>query len=592
MCGIAGQVKFTGKVDRNSITAMNKAQEHRGPDGEGIYINESGNVGLGHRRLSFLDLTESGKQPMTNSQGNLYITYNGEIYNYIELRKELEGHGYLFRSNTDTEVILNGFEIWGVDVLNKLKGMFAFGIWNQASRQLILARDRFGIKPLYYSSHKSSFTFASEIKGIKANPEVSTTLNYAAMSDFFVYRYIPSPYTIWNEVNKLPAAHYLLLNGNGELTLKQYWQIPFAENVIEDKDAIDKFDKLLYNSVKTHVRSDVPVGAFLSGGYDSSALVYYLHRYGYRTSTFSIGFEGWGESEHMYADMVAKHLGTNHHSLVLHSQSLDELHKLVEVYDEPLGDISIIPTYLVCREASKNVKAVLSGEGSDEMLVGYQWQKDYVNRRQNWKQKISSLFGIATRKYLLSYYTHAMAMGRFDNSELQKLFHPDLHVYLRKSSDWYYESLYNPSLPELKAMQVLDVKHFMGELVLTKVDRASMANSLEVRVPFLDHEICEFIFQLKSNVYYRKEETKHLLYQNIRHRLPAEILQRRKQGFVGPDIYYMNFEWYHAHLMQSSLVADGIVNHEYIEQLLVNKDHWRLWKVTVMELWYRRWCKS
>jgi asparagine synthase (glutamine-hydrolysing) len=589
MCGITGQINFSAPVKEGSVIAMNEALKHRGPDGDGVYISPAQNAGLGHRRLSFLDLSVAGKQPMCNEDGTLWLTYNGEVYNYVELKSELEKLGHTFKSHTDTEVIVHGYEQWGADVLQKLKGMFAFAIWDDKNKELFLARDRFGIKPVYYYQQGKNFVFASEIKGIKANPEVTTTLNYAGFANYFIYRYVPSPQTIWNEVKKLPPAHYLVFKADGTTQLHKYWNIPFGEKTIPDKEAIEKFDDLLLTSVRTHARSDVPVGSFLSGGYDSSALVYYMSRFGYTPDTFSIGFENWDVSEHLFAEMVAKQYGTNHHSLILESQSLDILDHLAWVYDEPNGDISIIPTYLVSQSASKNVKAVMSGEGADEILVGYQWQKDYVPQKQSLKQKLLGLFSGSTSPYLIQYYTHCMAMGKFDGPELKKLLHPDLHQHIPAKSDWWYRQLYDPTLPELKAMQVLDVKHFMGEQVLAKVDRASMANSLEVRVPFLDHEICEFVFGLKTDVYYRKDETKHLLYQNLKNHLPDKILNRTKQGFVGPDKYYMNMAWYQARLSQSKLVQDKIVNGAYVEELLANKDHWRLWKVAVMEAWYRQW---
>jgi len=589
MCGIAGQINFNKPVDEENIVAMTEAIRHRGPDGDGVYLNQEKTAGLGHRRLSFLDLSEAGKQPMTNEDGSLWITYNGEIYNYIELRAILEGCGHQFHSHTDTEVILHGYEEWGAEVLQKLKGMFAFGIWDDKKQELFLARDRFGIKPLYYYQQHGNFVFASEIKAIKANSQVNTTLDFSSFNDYFVYRYVPSPKTIWSEVKKLPPAHYLLLKADGFAQINKYWSIPFGEKIIHDKEAIEKFDDLLFTSVKTHARSDVPVGSFLSGGYDSSSIIYYMSRFGYVPSTFSIGFEGWDVSEHLYADMVAKQYGTKHHSLILELQSLDVLDHLAWVYDEPNGDISIIPTYLVSKEASKHVKAVMSGEGADEILVGYHWQKDYLPQQKTWQQKLRGLFSGSSTPYLIDYYSGCMAMGKFDAAELKKLLHPDLHSTINSNSNWWYESLYDSSLPDLKAMQLLDVKHFMGEQVLGKVDRASMANSLEVRVPFLDHEICEFVLGLNTSVYYRPDETKHLLYQNIKKHFPAEILHRKKQGFVGPDKYYMNMAWYQARLTNSRLVQDKIVNENYIQQLLTNKDHWRLWKVAVMETWYRRW---
>lgn len=589
MCGIAGQINFSKQVDEKNIIAMTEAIRHRGPDGDGVYLNKSKTVGLGHRRLSFLDLSEAGKQPMTNEDCSLWITYNGEIYNYIELREELEKCGHQFRSHTDTEVILHGYEEWGTEVLQKLKGMFAFGIWNEKKQELFLARDRFGIKPLYYYHQNENFVFASEIKAIKANEKVTATLDYTSFADYFVYRYVPSPKTIWNEVKKLPPAHFLLLKADGSVQTKKYWSIPFAEKAISDKEAIEKFDDLLLTSVRTHARSDVPVGSFLSGGYDSSALVYYMSRFGYAPSTFSIGFENWNVSEHLFAEMVAKQYGTNHHSLILESQSLDLLDHLSWVYDEPNGDISIIPTFLVSKEASKNVKAVMSGEGADEMLVGYQWQKEFQPQQSSLFEKMKSLFQTNSNPHIVQYYANSMAMGRFDKAELEKLLHPEVQQAINKNVDWFYKENFRDDLPDLKSIQQMDVSCFMGEQVLCKVDRASMANSLEVRVPFLDHEICEFVFGLSSNVYYKKDETKHLLYQNIKNHFSKEILERKKQGFVGPDKYYMNMAWYETRLNDSKLVKDKIVNARYIQQLLANEDHWRLWKVAVMETWYRRW---
>jgi asparagine synthase (glutamine-hydrolysing) len=589
MCGIAGHINFTGGVTNAQITDMSDAIRHRGPDGEGYYLNTSATAGLGHRRLSFLDLSEAGKQPMTNEDGTLWITYNGEVYNYIELREELQKLGHRFHSHSDTEVILHGYEQWGAGVLSKLKGMFAFGIWNEQKRELFLARDRFGIKPLYYYNQNNNFVFASEIKAIKANTSVNTTLDMTSFSDFFVYRYIPGTKSIWNEIKKLPPAHYLVLKANGSVETTRYWSIPFAEKVIFDKEAIEQYDQLLLNSVKTHARSDVPVGSFLSGGYDSSALVYYMSRFGYTPSTFAIGFEGWDVSEHKFAGMVARQYGTNHHDLILESQSLDLLDHLAWVYDEPNGDISIIPTYLVSREARKTVKAVMGGEGADEILVGYQWQKEYKPQSLSLLETIKGLFCPSANPYIVQYYAQAMAMGRFDKPELQQLLCTNHHTNIATNPDWFYLDNYRTDLPDLKRIQQMDIRCFMGEQVLCKVDRASMANSLEVRVPFLDHEICEFVMGLSSRVYYRNTETKHLLYQNLKGHLPAEILERKKQGFVGPDKYYMNMDWYRQRLTDSWLVKDGLINGVYVKNLLHQKDHWRLWKVAVMETWYKRW---
>lgn len=590
MCGINGQINFTVPVEHAHIIAMSKAIKHRGPDGEGVYLNSGKTAGLGHRRLAFLDLSEAGKQPMCNEDGNLWISYNGEVYNYIELRKELEQCGYRFKSKTDTEVILYGYEEWGDKVLQKLSGMFAFAIWDERKQELFLARDRFGIKPVYYSHQHNNFLFASEIKAIKANPTINTSLNFSALADFFVYRYVPSPKTIWNEIQKLPPAHFLLLKANGSVQITKYWQVPFRNEVISEKDAVEKFDEMLLRSVKTHARSDVPVGSLLSGGYDSTAIVYYLNRFNYTPDTFSIGFSDWAESEHQFAETVAAQYATLHHSLVLHSQSLDTLAHLAWVYDEPIGDISTIPSFLVYQEAAKHVKAVMGGDGADEMLGGYQWQKEFHLHQITFPEKLKWLFSRNNNPQPVRYYANAMAMGRFDTAELQKLLHPDLHTHLPQNPDWFYKQHYNKNLPALKGIQQMDINCFMGELLMCKVDRASMANSLEVRVPFLDHQLVEFVAGLHTSVFFRKNTTKHLLYQNIKKHLPSQILNRKKQGFVGPDKYYMDMLWYENLLHESKLATDKIISADYVQHLLNTKDHWRLWKVAVMEAWYKRWC--
>jgi len=257
------------------------------------------------------------------------------------------------------------------------------------------------------------------------------------------------------------------------------------------------------------------------------------------------------------------------------------------VYDEPNGDTSIIPTYLISHETAKWTKAVMSGDGSDEILAGYQWQKDFMNSVPP-KKSFWDIFKPKTSG-VLDFYSKEMGIGKFDSDELKKMLHPDLHKHIAAEPEWFYKQLYEPRLPELKAMQVLDIKHFMGEQVLAKMDRAAMANSLEVRLPFLDHEICEFVLGLSPEVYFRKDETKHLLYQNIKDHLPKQILERKKQGFVGPENFYKNIEWYQQHLKDSRLADEKIVTRAYIDELVLQKDHWRLWKLTVMELWYRKW---
>lgn len=588
MCGIAGWINVENKIEKKVFQSMVATLYHRGPDDKGTYFNQAENIALGHTRLSFLDLSKSGKQPMSNNDASVHITFNGEIYNYIELREQLKPH-YTFKTNTDTEVILAAYHHWGNDFMQHLRGMFALAILDEHQQKLLLVRDRFGIKPLYYFVGEKDFIFASELKAIMASELPERKIDYTSFADFFVYRYIPSPKTIWQGISKLPAAHYLELNTtNLSFTITEYWKPTFNNNESNENDLIKEINILLQESVKEHIRADVPIGSFLSGGYDSSAMVHYMKQLGENPDTFSIGFANWPQSEHYYAKIVANHLNVPNESVIADQSSLEYIDLMPEVYDEPIADISIIPTYMVSQLARKKVKAVLSGEGADELFGGYTWQKEFysLNNPDTLKDKIVLFFN---KPDVVDYYANAMAMGLFDKNELTKMLPPDLHQYIHEDVNWYYRKHYQKRLSPLKTIQYLDMKCFMGELVLTKIDRASMANSLEVRVPFLDHRIFEKVFSLKEENYYRKSSTKFLLYENLKNHIPKEILERKKQGFVGPDNYYMNIDWYKEILKDAQLVKLGLVKKEYIDNLLNETYNWKLWKLAVMEKWVRKW---
>lgn len=586
MCGIAGIIDIKKAVAEQDILSMTDALQHRGPDDAGIYLNQTKSVGLGHRRLSFLDLSEKGRQPLSNEDGSLWISFNGEIYNFRDLKKELEQLGHHFKSNTDSEVLVHAYEQWREKMLDKLEGMWAFAIWDEKNQTLFAARDRFGIKPFYYGEQNGQFVFASEIKGIAALKDYKRTLNKSAFADYFNYRYIPSPHTIWNEVSKLPPANYLIWK-DGYYSTHEYWKLSSANQTENHQQLVEEIDAILFNSVQLHAVSDVPVGAFLSGGYDSSAIAYYLHRMKYPLQTFSIGFKNWDNSEHKFAELVAQQLGSKHTSYIVDDAHLELLDHLAWVYDEPLADISTLPTYMVSKVAAQDVKAVMSGEGSDEIFVGYTWQRQFAEK--SLLQKLKHLFSGSGNHYIVDYYAQAMAMGRFDNTEQQQLLHPDLRPYINPNSDWFYAKHFDKNLSPLKSIQQMDMKCFMGELVLTKVDRASMANSLEVRVPFLDHKLFEKIFSLQENMYHRPQQTKSLLYEQLKNVFPQQILQRQKQGFVGPDVFYNNMEWYKSVLQDAWLVKDELVNQSAIDAYIHTRQNWKLWKITVMEFWYRKW---
>lgn len=586
MCGITGYINLKKQVPLSVIKSMTDSLIHRGPDGGGTYISESKHVALGHRRLSLLDLSENGKQPMKDNSGEIIVTFNGEIYNFLQIKAELS-NDYDFKTNTDTEVILAGYQKWGIDVIYKLDGMFAFALLDESKNQLFLVRDRFGIKPLYYTIQDSKLLFASELKAIHASGEVEKEIDFSSFADYFVYRYVPSPKTIWKDIQKIAPANYAEINTNSlQIQIKEYWKLEDGSQV--DKQAVLKTNSLLRESVQKHIYADVPIGSFLSGGYDSSALVHYMNELKNKPETFSIGFSKWNKSEDHFAKIVADHLEVSNESVVADEDSLDLVDIMPDVYDEPIADISIVPTYMVSRLARSKVKAVLSGEGADELFGGYTWQHDFYNK-SNPTSMLDKLKRIFNPIDTVDFYAQSMAMGWFDKDELKKMLHPNLHQDISEDVHWFYRQHFNQSLSPLKSIQMMDIKCFMGELVLTKVDRASMSNSLEVRVPFLDHKLFEYVFQLDEKCYFRKDQAKYLLYKNIEKHLPEIILSRKKQGFVGPDSYYMNIEWYRKQFKNSKLVELNLVNQDYIDNLLLETYNWKLWKLVVMEKWLQKW---
>lgn len=588
MCGIVGWLSNKNKINKNQFQLMVETLRHRGPDAEGVYFSSNDLWAMGHTRLAFVDLTISGNQPFGNNQKNIWVTFNGEIYNYLALKKELNAN-YSFKTNTDTEVIVAAYEVWGISFINRLKGMFAIAILDERINKLYLIRDRFGIKPLYYYTDKCQLLFASELKAILASDIVDKIIDYSAFADFFVYRYIPSPKTIWKNIQKVEPAHYLSIDTHSLLfTMHEYWKLYSKSNLQPSDNIINEVDTLLKLSVNEHSKAEVPIGAFLSGGYDSSTLATYMKSLGYFPQTFSIGFNQWNKSEHQFAEIVANHLQLKNEYLIADKGSISLIDQMSIIYDEPIADISIIPTYLVANLASNNVKAVLSGEGADELFAGYTWQHDFKKKsiKQSWLSKLITKFRPLDT---VDFYAKSMAMGWYDNNELKKMLCPHLHKYIAKDSHWFYRKHFNKLLSPLKSIQYLDVKCFMAELVLTKVDRASMANSLEVRVPFLDHELFEGIFSIDEDLMYRSNQSKYLLYEMIKNKLPDVILNRKKQGFVGPDEYYMQSDFYKKKLTNTKLVEHNIIQQSYIDELLNHKYDWKLWKILVMEKWFEHW---
>lgn len=591
MCGILGWARKNNCINEELFQRMLLTLSHRGPDDSGVFFSKNKELALGHRRLSFLDLSPAGKQPFLFHDGKVVVSFNGEIYNYLELKTELL-NDYNFQTNTDTEVIVAAYLKWGISFVNRLKGMFAILIYDEEKQQMYLIRDRFGIKPLYYLHSDNDFIVASELKAIIQSGISKQEIDYTSMIDYFVYRYVPSPKTIWCDIKKLPPAHYLTICLKTFASEQvAYWDL-VAENQSDQVEKITaEVEAIVTNSVKEHTRSDVPIGAFLSGGYDSSAITALMKQKGMNPATFSIGFKDWPNSEDKYASIVADYLNVDNEVVIADESDLSLLELMPTIYDEPIADISIIPTYMVSRLARKKVKAVLSGEGADEIFAGYTWQKEYVKLTHP-----TSIIGKLKQLFqpidTVSYYAESMSMGKFDKVELRKMLRPELHQFIPNDEHWFYRKHFKKQLTPLKSIQYLDMKCFMGELVLTKVDRASMANSLEVRVPFLDHTLFEKVFEKDEQKYYDKTQTKRVLYELIKSSLPKSILDRKKQGFVGPDAYYMNTDFYRKELENSQLVKFGIINQAYINEQLNERYTWKLWKIVVFEKWFKKWVVS
>ncbi|MCX7954228.1 MAG: asparagine synthase (glutamine-hydrolyzing) [Bacteroidales bacterium] len=577
MCGILA-IFTNNTINPTSIENAIKSMLHRGKDN--LSIKAYGNYIFAHCRLSVIDLSEKANQPIANENSNVILVCNGEIYNYKELKKELILKGHQFKSNSDNEVILHGYEEWGTNVLNKLIGMFAFVIYDNKTQTIFAARDRFGIKPLYYYHKNNTLIFASELKGIINLNIVENKLSIKSIISYLTYRYVPSPYTIYTDIYKLEPASFIIRENNKFKALK-YWDLKYNPINISQTEFKELFYYELENSFKLHTLADVDFGLLLSSGYDSSFLAYLANKNNFKINTFTVGFNNWHNSEEIIAHKTAQIFNHISYSTIIKEIDYKVLEDILYYYDEPIADISIIPTYIISKLVTKYHKVVLSGDGADELLVGYSWTKQLYNTylKKIWKIKpnIVSLL-----------YSHKLAMGLFNKKELKKILIPSYHYYIDDPLYFYKKNL-RKDLPLLKALQYLDLKTFCCELVLTKIDRASMANTVEVRVPFLNHKLFELIFSVPDNYYFNKNIQKKLLYNILKNYIPIETLQRPKIGFVGPDMLYSNISIYKHYLKDSHLVKDGILNANTLNSYLLNNDYWRLWKILILELWYRKW---
>lgn len=579
MCGILAISSKNTLNTEETITKLLYSLEHRGKDNTNFVLLNNNYDAIGHCRLSLIDLSPSSNQPIVNENSTIYLSFNGEIYNYKELREELISCGHVFKSNGDAEVVVHGYEEWGVNILSRLNGMFALVIYDSLQKKYFCARDRIGIKPLYFAYTSDVFIASSEIKPIINYPNFKKEINFFSVSEYLTYRYIPSPNTIYKNVYKLPPATYIIYENHKISGPHEYWSLNPTQKKYNG-DIVDEVKHRLLLSVKNHLISDVPVGVFLSGGIDSSTIAALVSECNYKPIAFSLGFQNWEKSEHLPAKKVADTLNIPFKEKIITNDTFSNILDSVYFYDEPIADISIIPTFEISRFASQHVPVVLSGDGGDELFAGYTWQN--LAMKSYWLFKIKP-------DNIVKYYARSMSMGLFDNAELKKILHPSLHSYISDDVYHFYRKHFIKELHPLKAIQYLDLKTFLAELVLTKVDRASMAHTLEVRVPFLEYQLVEFMFSLSPKDYYRKKQSKYLLRQIIKNTIPSEIIQLPKQGFVGPDAFYQNKEIYKNYLTNSELVNNQVINKNILEEYLNKNDYWRLWKILVLEIWYRKW---
>lgn len=583
MCGINGVIDLQRSIDPVVFRGQTDLLSHRGPDDGGVWISRNQQYALGFRRLSIIDTGEQAMQPIKNEDGSLHLVCNGEIYNYQELKQILIENGHVFSSTSDTEVILHGYEEWGLDVFSKLNGMFALAIVDENTGNVILARDRFGIKPLYYQINKTGISFSSELRPIVSQKKPK--INKNSLVNFLIYRYIPVPDTIYEDTYKLPPARFMIIDPRLNVSITEYWSLNADDKKEDEAVFSQRISEMLKRSVKEHLLSAVPVGAFLSGGYDSTYLALQMKKSGLDPMTFTMGFEHWDQSEDVFAKEVADYIGLkNTIGKINQDDFLNQ--EIISAWDEPIADISIIPTFYVTKLASKSHKVVLSGDGADELLGGYNWYYDVARQMQD--QKKSFFARPKFHKQALETYCRYTAMGLFDRGFLKETLHTDYHRSIPDDVFWLYKQHFDTSVPVIKALQLLDIRTFMPELILPKMDRASMAHSLEVRPAFLDHRIADEIFSHDSSLYFDPKQYKKILFNTLKGEIPASILERKKQGFTGPDTYYDRPDFYRNLFRNSRLIEEGIINRGAIDRFITEKMPWHLWKLAVLEMWFSK----
>lgn len=627
MCGVAGLFDLAGKriFDAAMLERMNQTQFHRGPD-EGGHFLEPG-VAMGHRRLSIIDLS-SGQQPMHSADGKLCVVFNGEIYNYPDLTQQLKNKGHVFRTHCDTEVILYAWREWGEKCVEHFRGMFAFALYDRDQEILFLARDRLGIKPLFYSLlPDSQFIFGSELKVLNAHPHLVRKPDYRAIEDYFALGYIPEPKTIYRDVLKLPPGYTLTLRRGKPLPEpREYWDIPFQSLPADTESAVQEaLIEKMREAVRIRLIAEVPLGAFLSGGVDSSAVVAMMAQTSPEpVNTCAIGFDVKAFNETEFARQVADRYKTNHHEQVVSSDDFDLLDKLAELYDEPYADSSAIPTYRVCQLAKQRVTVALSGDGGDENFAGYRrycWHMNEEKLRSSLPLGLRRpLFGALGKIYpkadwaprflrakttfqslarnSVEAYMHSVSIAKDDqrNALFSEGLKRELQAYKAIETFNYYAKR-SPTQDPLSLIQYIDMKTYLVGDILTKVDRASMAHALEVRVPLLDHKFVEWISGLPAELKLHGQQGKYIFKKSLEPYLPHDILYRSKMGFGVPLSNWFRGplrERLHASISEGGLSNCGLFNPDYLKKLVSQhqsgaRDHSAiLWTLLMFEATTRK----